>query len=128
MVLWALENAQGGEIFVPKLPSYRITDVALAIGPGCEQPIIGIRPGEKIHEEMITASDSFNTVDFGRYFAILPQSAKYSVEHYCDLNSCKPVPEGYAYNSGTNPNFLSIDQLRTLIREHLDPNFSPQDA
>ena len=107
MVLWALENAQGGEIFVPKIPSYRITDVATAIGPDCEQPIVGIRPGEKIHEEMITASDSFNTVDLGRYFAILPQSAKYSREHYCSLNGCQPVPAGYAYNSGTNPDFLS---------------------
>jgi UDP-N-acetylglucosamine 4,6-dehydratase (inverting) len=116
MVLWALENAHGGEIFVPKIPSYRITDVAQAIGPDCEHPVVGIRPGEKIHEEMITASDSFNTVDLGRYYAILPQSAKYSREHYCDLNGCRPVPEGYAYNSGTNPDFLSVEQLRELIR------------
>ena len=78
MVLWALENAHGGEILVPKIPSYRITDVAQAIGPDCEHPVVGIRPGEKIHEEMITASDSFNTVDLGRYFAILPMAAKYS--------------------------------------------------
>ncbi|MBK1633386.1 UDP-N-acetylglucosamine 4,6-dehydratase (inverting) [Thiohalocapsa halophila] len=124
MVLWALKNTHGGEIFVPKIPSYRITDVAQAIGPECEQPIVGIRPGEKIHEEMITASDSFNTVDLGRYFAILPQSGKYSLEHYCTLNGCEPVPEGYAYNSGANPDFLSVEQLRVLIREHLDPNFS----
>lgn len=123
MVLWALENAHGGEIFVPKIPSYRIMDVAQAIGPDCEHPIVGIRPGEKIHEEMITASDSFNTVDLGRYFAILPQSAKYSLEHYCSLNGCEPVPEGYAYNSGTNPDFLSVEQLRALIREHLDTSF-----
>ncbi|WP_295544343.1 UDP-N-acetylglucosamine 4,6-dehydratase (inverting) [uncultured Thiohalocapsa sp.] len=124
MVLWALEHTHGGEIFVPKIPSYRITDVAQAIGPDCEHPIVGIRPGEKIHEEMITASDSFNTVDLGRYFAILPQSAKYSREHYCSLNGCKPVPAGYAYNSGTNPDFLSVGQLRALIAEHLDPSFS----
>ncbi|RKT45229.1 UDP-N-acetylglucosamine 4,6-dehydratase (inverting) [Thiocapsa rosea] len=124
MVLWALENAHGGEIFVPKIPSYRIMDVAEAIGPECERPIIGIRPGEKIHEEMITASDSFNTVDLGRYFAILPQSAKYSREQYCDLNGCKPVQEGYAYNSGTNPDFLTVGQIRDLIREHVDPDFT----
>lgn len=124
MVLWALENTHGGEIFVPKIPSYRITDVAKAIGPKCEHPIVGIRPGEKIHEEMITSSDSFNTVDLGDYFAILPQSAKHSIEHYCDLNGCKPVPKGYAYNSGTNPDFLSLEQIRDLIREHLDPDFS----
>ncbi|MFB1490757.1 MULTISPECIES: UDP-N-acetylglucosamine 4,6-dehydratase (inverting) [unclassified Thiocapsa] len=118
MVLWALENAHGGEIFVPKIPSYRIMDVAKAIGPECEHPIVGIRPGEKIHEEMITASDSFNTVDLGRYFAILPQS-EYSREQYCDLNGCQPVQEGYAYNSGTNPDFLTIEQLRELIRVHV---------
>jgi UDP-N-acetylglucosamine 4,6-dehydratase (inverting) len=124
MVLWALENTQGGEIFVPKLPSYRILDLARAVGPDCDHPMVGIRPGEKIHEEMITASDSFNTVDFGRYFAILPQSAKYSLQRYCSLNHCEPVPEGYAYNSGTNPDFLSVQQLRDLIRKHLDPSFS----
>lgn len=123
MVLWALENAHGGEIFVPKIPSYRITDLAQAVGPNCEQRVIGIRPGEKLHEEMITASDSFNTVDLGRYYAILPQSARYSREHYCSLNACQPVPEGYAYNSGTNPDFLTVDQLRDLIRQHLDPEF-----
>ena len=124
MVLWALENALGGEIFVPKIPSYRITDVAKAIGPACEQPVVGIRPGEKIHEEMITASDSFNTVDLGRYFAILPMAAKFSRAEYCESNGCHPVPEGYAYNSGTNPDFLSVEQLRELIRLHVDPAFT----
>ena len=79
MVLWALENALGGELFVPKIPSYRITDVAEAIGPGCEKTIVGIRPGEKIHEEMITASDSFSTVDLGPYFAILQVMVVYGV-------------------------------------------------
>lgn len=123
MVLWALENTKGGEIFVPKIPSYRITDVAKAIGPDCEYPIVGIRPGEKIHEEMITSSDSFNTVDLGDYYAIIPQSAKYSVEHYCGLNGCKPVPLGYAYNSGTNHEFLSVKQIQDLIRLHIDPDF-----
>lgn len=66
MVLWALENALGGEVLVPKIPSYRITDVAQAIDPEAEHPVIGIRPGEKVHEEMITESDSFNTVDLGK--------------------------------------------------------------
>ena len=122
MVLWALDNAQGGEIFVPKIPSYRITDVAQAVGPDCEHPIIGIRPGEKIHEEMITASDSFNTVDLGRYFAILPMAAKYTREHYCERNGCHPVEPGFAYNSGTNPDFLTVEQLRELIRQHVEPS------
>lgn len=124
MVLWALENTHGGEIFVPKIPSYRITDVAKAIGPDCEYPVVGVRPGEKIHEEMITSSDGFNTVNLGHYFAILPQSANYSIKHYCELNGCKPVPEGYAYSSDTNPDFLTVEQIRDLIREHLDPDFS----
>lgn len=115
MVLWALEHAQGGEIFVPKIPSYRITDLAEAIGPECKHPVVGMRPGEKVHEEMITASDSFNTVDLGKYFAILPSSGDYSVETYCNEHAGKPVTEGYAYNSGTNSEFLSVEELRALI-------------
>jgi UDP-N-acetylglucosamine 4,6-dehydratase (inverting) len=115
MVLWALEHAQGGEIFVPKIPSYRITDLAKAIGPECEHPVIGIRPGEKIHEEMITASDSFNTIDLGKYFAILPSAGGHSVETYCKAHGGKPVPQGYAYNSGTNPDLLSVEQIEQLI-------------
>lgn len=123
MVLWALEHAAGGEIFVPKIPSYRITDVAKAIGPECEHQIIGIRPGEKIHEEMITASDSFNTVDLGRYFAILPSAGRYTVESYCAAHGGKPVVPGYAYDSGSNNDVLSVEQLRELIRQHVDSGF-----
>ncbi len=119
MVLWALEKAQGGEIFVPKIPSYRITDLAKAIGPDCQHPVIGIRPGEKIHEEMITGSDSFNTVDLGKYFAILPSAGAYSVESYCAANGGQPVPPGYAYDSGSNSDFLTVEQLRHLIAEHV---------
>ena len=73
MVKWALKNALGGEVFVPKIPSYRIMDVAEAIGPNCEKEFVGIRPGEKLHEEMITSSDSVSTIDLGRYYAILPR-------------------------------------------------------
>jgi FlaA1/EpsC-like NDP-sugar epimerase len=123
MVMWAIKNALGGEIFVPKIPSYKITDLAMAIGPECEQPIVGIRPGEKIHEEMITASDSFNTVDLGKYFAILPTTGKHSPQRYCEHNGCKLVPPGFAYNSGTNLDFLTVEQLRELIRQNVDPNF-----
>jgi UDP-N-acetylglucosamine 4,6-dehydratase (inverting) len=119
MVLWALEHTTVGEIFVPKIPSYRITDLAEAIGPECEKPIVGIRPGEKIHEEMITASDSFNTVDLGRYYAILPSAAEVGIEEYCRTQGGKTVAQGYAYNSGTNPHFLSVDDLRALIAEHV---------
>lgn len=118
MVLWALENAQGGEIFVPKIPSYRITDVVKAIGPDCEHPVIGIRPGEKIHEEMITSSDSFNTVDLGKYFDVLPSAWAYSVESYCAAHGGQPVPLGYAYDSGSNSDFLTVE-LRQLIAEQV---------
>ncbi len=124
LVFWALEHAQGGEIFVPKIPSYRIMDLAQAIGPDCEHRIVGVRPGEKIHEEMITSSDSYNTADLGKYFAILPVSGRNSPRRYCERNGCKLVTPGYAYNSGTNPEFLTVEQLREQIREHVDPNFS----
>ena len=120
MVLWAWQNAHGGEIFVPKIPSYRVTDLAQAIGPECEHPIVGIRPGEKLHEEMITASDSFNTVDLGPYYAILPMAAKYSVDQYCERSGCPPVAPGYAYNSGTNPHFLTVDELRHLVSREMN--------
>jgi len=125
MVLWVLENNMGGELFVPKIPSYRITDVAEAIGPGCQKKITGIRPGEKIHEEMITASDSFSTIDLGAYYAILPSDGRVQQLYHEAGISSNPVPKGFAYNSGNNPDFLSVEQLRELIRENVDPSFQP---
>ena len=125
MVNWTLENALGGELLVPKIPSYRITDVAEAIGPSCEKPVIGIRPGEKIHEEMITASDSFSTVDLGPYYAILPSDGITLAAYRAAGVQAPGVPQGFAYNSGTNPDFLSVEQMRNLIREHVDPAFQP---
>ena len=125
MVLWALENALGGELFVPKIPSYRITDVAEAIGPGCEKTIVGIRPGEKIHEEMITASDSFSTIDLGPYFAILPSDGRLRLTYQDAGISITSAPQGIGYDSGSNPDFLSVEQLRTLILEHVDSSFVP---
>jgi UDP-N-acetylglucosamine 4,6-dehydratase len=119
MVLWAIENAWGGEVFVPKIPSYRILDVAAAIGPECRQEIVGIRPGEKIHEEMITPSDSFYTVDVGKYFAILPAVAEYTIDDYCAKFDARRVGAGFSYNSGSNPEFLTVDQLRVLIDRHV---------
>ncbi len=124
MVLWALEHSLGGEIWVPKIPSYRITDVAMAIAPEAAHPVVGIRPGEKVHEEMITASDSFNTVDLGAYYAILPSSDLALREHYLTQKAAQPVPEGFCYNSGSNPDFLSVAQLRELIVAHVDPAFA----
>ena len=125
MVLWALENALGGEIFVPKIPSFRITDLAEAIGPSCKKPITGIRPGEKIHEEMITSSDSFNTIDLGQYYAILNTSGGRSADLYAKMKTAKKVPAGFCYNSGDNPRFLSIPEIQSLIKKHLDPSFRP---
>lgn len=119
MVLWSIENARGGEVLVPKIPSYRIGDVASAVAPDAKQDVIGIRPGEKIHEEMITASDSFNTVDMGDYYAILPMSGEYSIEEYCAKHGGKPVAPGFAYDSGSNPDFLTVEQLRALIEKHV---------
>jgi UDP-N-acetylglucosamine 4,6-dehydratase len=120
MVLWALDNALGGEIFVPKIPSYRITDVAKAIGPNCDYPVVGIRPGEKIHEEMITVSDSVNTVDLGDYYAIISRSLGDTVDSYADKKKGKAVAPGFAYSSGTNDRFLTVDELRELMREKLN--------
>lgn len=123
MVLWTIENSAGGEIIVPKIPSYRITDLATAIGPHCEHPVIGIRPGEKIHEEMIIPADSHNTVDLGRYYAILSEAAGTHIESYVSQRKGTLVQPGFHYQSGTNEEFLTVPQLRTLIREHVDPEF-----
>ncbi|HNI93969.1 MAG TPA: UDP-N-acetylglucosamine 4,6-dehydratase (inverting), partial [Saprospiraceae bacterium] len=96
MVMHALENAWGGEIFVPKIPSYHITDVATAICPECEQKVVGIRPGEKIHEEMITPSDSFNTYDLGKYYVILPTTHNWNLQEFVSRFDAKPVPVGFS--------------------------------
>jgi len=125
MVFWALKTALGGELFVPKIRSYRVVDVAEAIGPSCAKPITGIRPGEKIHEEMITASDSFSTVDLGDYYAILPSDGRLLQHFLSEGRSFSAVASGFAYNSGTNPDFLTVDQLRELIRDHVDSQFHP---
>ena len=123
MVLHALEHAWGGEIFVPKIPSYKITEVAEAIAPDCKQEIIGIRPGEKIHEEMITSSDSFTTYDLGRYYTILPQVPAWELKEFISHFNATKVPVGFHYTSGTNEEWISIDEIRTLIKEHVDENF-----
>lgn len=123
MVLWAIENGIGGELFVPKIPSYRIIDVAKAIGPECEFPIVGIRPGEKIHEEMITVSDSFNGVDLGKYYAVLPPTGPASLENYVKDHGGVAMKRGFSYNSGENDHFLTVEQIRDLIREHVTPDF-----
>ena len=119
MVHWALGSAEGGEIFVPKIPSYRVPDVATAVAPECRQEVVGIRPGEKIHEEMITASDSQNTVDLGGYFAILSSRTQEQIDEYCAARGGKRVPPGFRYDSGSNDDFLSVEQIRELVAEHV---------
>ena len=119
MVLHALEHAWGGELFVPKIPSYRITELARAVGPDCEHPVIGIRPGEKIHEEMITSSDSFTTYDLGQYYVILPQTPNWDLNAYIKEFQAEKVPQGFNYTSGENEEFLSVDELRSLISDHV---------
>jgi UDP-N-acetylglucosamine 4,6-dehydratase len=127
-VFFALEHALGGEIFVPKIPSYRITELAEAIGPECKHPVVGIRPGEKVHEEMVTSSDSLNTIETDRYYVIVPNltdtNFKDAVAKYLAHYRAKPVEPGFRYSSGANDKWLTVDEIRTLIRQHLDPAFS----
>jgi UDP-N-acetylglucosamine 4,6-dehydratase len=123
MVMHALFNAWGGEIFVPKIPSYKITDVAFAIGPECKQEVVGIRPGEKVHEEMITPSDSFYTYDLGKYYTILPAVPNWKLEDFKKEFNAVRVKEGFSYNSGENTEWETINSLRALIKEHVDPTF-----
>jgi FlaA1/EpsC-like NDP-sugar epimerase len=119
MVMHALEHAWGGEIFVPKIPSYRIMDVAEAIGPECEKPIIGIRPGEKIHEEMISSSDSFFTYDLGKYYTIIPQAPIWNLPEYIKSNAAQKVKEGFSYNSKDNTDWETVDSLREKIKTYV---------
>ena len=123
MVMHAIYQAWGGEIFIPKIPSYRITDVAEAVAPECTLDIIGIRPGEKIHEEMITSSDSYNTYDLGRYYTILPSIPHFNLENFMVTFNAIKVQEGFTYNSGTNTEWETVAGLRELIKEHVDSNF-----
>lgn len=123
MVMHAIEHAWGGEIFIPKIPSYKITDVARAVAPDCELDVVGIRPGEKIHEEMITVSDSFYTYDLGKYFTILPSVPNFKINDFIASFGAKKVVEGFNYDSGTNTEWETVESLRKLIKEHVDSNF-----
>ena len=130
LVLWAFENSIGGEIFVPKIPSYNILDVAKAVGPNCKIEEIGIRVGEKLHEDLITSSDSLFTYDLDKYYVILPNSEgkiqmKY-INFYKEKGiTIKKVDNNFSYSSGMNVDFLSVDELRQLIKENIDPEFKP---
>jgi len=123
MVLHAMANAWGGELYVPKIPSYKITDIAKAISPNCELKVVGVRPGEKIHEEMITPSDSFNTYDLGKYYVILPTEPIWDLNEFKKAYKAELVKPGFSYNSGENTEWETVESLRSLIKEHLYPNF-----
>ncbi len=125
LVLFAIENHLGGEIFIPKIPSYRILDLVEAIAPGIEIKVIGRRPGEKPHEEMITETDAVNTIDLGKFYAILPSvSYTHTKEDYYKHYKASWVPEGFHYNSGTNSEWETIETLRNKIKKYVDPSFS----
>ncbi|MCX7862504.1 MAG: UDP-N-acetylglucosamine 4,6-dehydratase (inverting) [Bacteroidales bacterium] len=124
LVLFAIEKSIGSEIFVPKIPSYKILDVAEAIAPYAEKKIVGIRPGEKIHEEMITEHDSISTIDGGNYYIILPVLPEKELDKFIEHHRGKIVAKGFKYNSGTNTHWLSVEEIRKLIKQHVDPNFS----
>jgi len=124
LVMFALGNHLGGEIFIPKIPSYKILDVAHAVAPECETRDVGMRPGEKLHEEMITDTDSLNTIDLGPYYAILPSvSFTYNEQDYMKHHKAEKVPFGFKYNSGTNTEWETVEGIRELIKLHVDPNF-----
>ena len=127
LVMHALEHSLGGEIYVPKIPSYRITEVAEAIGPECKQEIVGIRPGEKLHEEMITSSDAPNTLETDHHYIIVPMLYQESrddlMQRYGAHHRGKPVAQAFCYSSGTNNEWLTAAELRELIRQHVDPDF-----
>ena len=124
MVLNSLKHAWGGEIFIPKISSYKITDVANAINPDVEHRIVGIRPGEKLHEEMITISDSINTYDLGKYYIILPSVPNWSLIDYVKKFNAKKVPINFSYDSKNNNEWETVESLRKLIKIHVKPSFS----
>lgn len=123
LVLFALENMWGGELYVPKIPSYRVVDVAEAVCPECEREIVGIRPGEKLHEEMITETDSLSTVELADKFVLLPATPLWDVDRFTGTFGGKMCAPGFRYSSGENHEWLSIEQIRELIRVHCDPTF-----
>ena len=125
LVLNSIKKSVGGEIFVPKIPSYKIIDLANAIGPSCKKIFTGIRPGEKIHEEMITSSDSYTSYDAGEFFIILPSNNLKIIQKIKKIYKLKKVKENFSYNSGSNKKFLKIIEIRKLIKENIDSKFKP---
>lgn len=124
LVYYAIQQMWGGEIFVPKIPSYRITELAEALAPACRTEFVGIRPGEKIHEEMITETDALNTIEFENHYVILPSYPLWDVDDYVKTFAGRACTPGFRYNSGENSDWLSVEQIRELVRQHVDPAFT----
>lgn len=116
LVIKALECHMGGEIFVPKIPSYKIEDVAKAICDECELKYVGVRPGEKIHEDMITETDSLNTYEFESHYIIAPSTPEWDINELLESQKGKPVGYGFKYNSGSNTEWLNVEQIKSLIK------------
>ena len=114
-VLDSLKRMHGGELFVPKIPSMNILDLAKAIAPEAKIKIVGIRPGEKIHEVMISADDAINTLEFDSYFVIQPAHPWFDNLEYIKINGGRQVENGFTYSSGNNTEWLNIDELRKII-------------
>ena len=117
-VLKSFERMQGGEIFVPRIPSIRITDLARAMAPDMPLKTVGIRPGEKLHEVMCPSDDSHLTIEFDDHYVIRPAITFFSRSNDYNANALKekgrPVEQGFDYNSGDNPDFLTVEQIRAL--------------
>ena len=126
MVYYVIEKQLGGEIFVPKMPSYRITDLAAAIAPKMEIKEVGKRPGEKLYDDIIAESDAENTLESRDFFVVIPfmsYNKKRSIEEYQEYFRATTVPEGFRYSSNTNTMFETIETLREKIRRYIDYNF-----
>jgi UDP-N-acetylglucosamine 4,6-dehydratase (inverting) len=128
LVVYALNHMWGGEIYVPRIPSYRVVDMAEAIGPECRREIVGMRPGEKLHEEMITQTDAINTLEFDHHFVILPSAQLWDVDRYAATYNGRRCKDGFSYASNTNTEWLTIAQIRDLIRTDVDPTFNVEDT
>lgn len=113
-VLTCLERMRGGEIFIPKIPSMKVTDLARAIAPDCKTKIIGIRPGEKLHEVMVPEDDAHHAIEYKDYFVILPAFHDWSKDQYIVQNGGRPCPDGFYYSSDTNTSWLTIEELRVM--------------
>jgi UDP-N-acetylglucosamine 4,6-dehydratase (inverting) len=127
LVLYAIDQSLGGELYVPKLPSYNIMELAKAIAPSVETKIVGVRPGEKIHEDMITPSDALNTLEFDNHYVIYPNNERWNkiAEDFLQQGKAKRVEDHFGYNSGENSEWLSAEQIRDLIKEYIDKDFKP---